>query len=379
MATSYRNWLQSLANGSGLPSQEASALLQVVGDDFGVNQNFLSDPYGYTGNERGQIRVNSYDNPNEGYWYGPQGTSALNSKYSQKYQSQYGPQVAGMTTDGSGSSGGSSYDPQDLAYLDDQKSLYQRLMRSADSTLDNGLKDLTNSYTGETNKANLQRGRALEDFGKQRTLSEQNKQQAVGTVNTNARTLSDSLRRIIGMASGSGSSAYRFAAPNAVARQASQQRNNVMTKYGQNEADLVTSEDRAKTDFDSLLQDLLSQRQQREEDLRAGVIGQKQGLTQALSDLEAERQRLVGGSYQDTRLATAPYRRDYLNFQDQIDSLPSRFSTKVNPKAVEVKPVSLRDYVVDRQAINASKQSGQSQYSPYAQFLKQRDEEEQLA
>jgi hypothetical protein len=106
-------------------------------------------------------------------------------------------------------------------------------------------------------------------------------------------------------------------------------------------------------------------------------MSQKQGVYQSLSDLAAERQRLLGGSYQDTRLATQPYQDKYFNLQNQIDALPSKFSTKVDPRKVDVKPVQLRDYIVDRQAINASKSSGQTQYSPYSAFLnRQRDEEE---
>lgn len=97
----YRQWLQSLASGgSGLPAQEASALLNVVGDDFGVDKNFLADPYKYTGSDRGQVfsslaATGSGDNTG----YGPQGIQSINDIYSQKYQAKYG-NGAGVTGTG---------------------------------------------------------------------------------------------------------------------------------------------------------------------------------------------------------------------------------------------------------------------------------------
>jgi hypothetical protein len=108
MQPSYRNWLQSLANGGGLPSQEANALLRVTGDDFKVDQNFLADPYAYTGNERGQINVNAWDSPDQNFWYGPQGVSSLNEIYSQKYRDKFATPTSSALTGGGGGGGASA-------------------------------------------------------------------------------------------------------------------------------------------------------------------------------------------------------------------------------------------------------------------------------
>jgi hypothetical protein len=176
---------------------------------------------------------------------------------------------------------------------------------------------------------------------------------------------------MLGMASGSGSSAYQLAAPNAVARQASQQRSNVMTNYGQNERDLNTAVDDTNVDFESLLNEILQQRRDREEELRAGVTTQQQGIYQGMGDIAAERARLRGG---DPMSASRPYETRYTQLQDSLDALPGKYRNAVSARDLNVKTPSLRDYMVDRQAINANRQGGQSQYSPYLNFLK-KDEE----
>lgn len=292
------------------------------------------------------------------------------------YQQAYAGDSPGRANEGAYSSGGggASYNPNDLAYLDSQQSLYERLLQSADGALNSGLQKLNDSTTSARNQATLKNSRAMRDYETKRTDTQNSKNQALGSVNTNARTLSDSLRRMLGMASGSGSSAYQITAPNAVARQASQQRNSVMSNYGQNERDIDTAVGDTKVDFTNLLQEIANQRRQREEELRAGVYGQQQGINQSLAEIASERARLQGGN---SLSAMRPYQDRYLGLQTQIDQLPTQFRTDITSRDLNVKTPNLRDYMVDRQAINANRQ-GQSQYSPYSQFLR-KDEEEQLA
>lgn len=284
-----------------------------------------------------------------------------------------GDKIGGAFSSGSGGSSRPAYDPNDLAYLDAQRDLYQRLLGDVDTFQRQGLESLSDSYTTERNKANKARGRALEDFQTQREDTTRDKQRALGEVNTNARTLADSLRRILGLASGRGSSAYRFAAPEAVARTASQNRSNVLGRFGENERNLVTAENRAKSDFEELLEDLARQRSSNEERLRTGFDTQRQGIQNTLAEIAGERARLIGGN---PLSATAPYRTAYLGLQDQITGYPDQFRTAVTPRSVSVNPVSLRDYLVDRQAINANQAQGEDEYSPYRQFLRRRVEEE---
>lgn len=278
---------------------------------------------------------------------------------------------------GSASGGGaaSTYDPADLAYLQDQRSRLQNQLSSSNTALNNGLTQLGDSYNKEVSGANTKRSQTLEDFAVKKEDTTRGKDQALGKVDTNARTLAESVRRRLGMASGSNSSAYQLAAPNAVARDATKNRTGVLENYGQNFRDLGTAEDRAKSEYDSLLQDLEAQRKTRESDFRASILGQQNNISNSLAEVARQEALLRGGGYNQVKSAMAPYVGEIDSRQAQIDNLFNQFRTPFSVKAVDVKAPTLRDYTVDRAAISANGTQGESQYSPYLQFLKKQDEQ----
>jgi hypothetical protein len=203
------------------------------------------------------------------------------------------------------------------------------------------------------------------------------KQDAIGQVDMNARTLNDSLRRTLGMASGSDSSAYKFAAPNAVAREASGERGEVLGDFAENERSIATAEKRAEEDFASLLDDLARQRNQSESGLRSGVLESRQNINRSLADIAAERSSMMGGNYNSAMAAQKPYAQAINARQQEIDSLFNRFrSPQLTAKPVEVQTPELQQYMVDEAGI-APGQAAQPQYSPYSNFLR-RDLEEEL-
>ena len=269
-----------------------------------------------------------------------------------------------------------SYNPADISYLDTQSGNLQRMLQSADTGLNNGLTALSDSYNSEQNKANLQRSRALEDYQAQELQNQKGKESSLNTVDTNARTLNNSLQRILGMASGSGSSAYQFAAPNAVARQASGQRTNVLDNFGTNTAALTTAEDRAKVDFQTLLDNLAAQRNQKESDLRAGVLGNKNSIQSKLADIAAQRAQALGGGTSAIAAAQQPFQNEINANQTALDNLFTQFRTPTyDVKPVAPQQVDLGKYSVDRAAINAQNQGGQAAYSPYSYFLNKKQEQ----
>ncbi len=273
-----------------------------------------------------------------------------------------------------GGGGGSAASPNasDLAYLDSQNSLLRKQLERANAGLDQGLKGLSDSYNKEQSSANLQRSRALEGFNTQRTDTTNDKLKAVGSVNTNARTLADSVRRMLGLASGSNSSAYKQAAPGAIARNASIQRGNVNDTYGKNFRNLDTAEGQAKVDFANLLTDLLDQKKQRESDLRAGVLDNQNSISEKLASIAAEKARVSGGGYDSIMAAQKPFERDISNRNKALDGLFARFRTPYSVKPVNVQTPDLGKYTVDRQSINANRGGDTSQYSPYSQPLKKK-------
>ena len=176
------------------------------------------------------------------------------------------------------------------------------------------------------------------------------------------------------MAGGSGASA-NLAADNAVARNASQSRDGVMSSFGKNEQALQTARGDTEKDFIELMKSISDSRRTQEQALRAGVIGQEQGLDATLGEIAAARQNLISGS--GGTAAAQPYRDSFNQKQTALDALPEQFRN-IASRDVSVSKPQLSDYLVDRQALNASAQTGgQEQYSPYKSFLEKNREEEQ--
>lgn len=366
MANDFRGYVQSTA----------PEFLGFVGNDGGYNAPKLQSAGGVESNYKHQSLT-------------PQGAvnaiGELWNNYNHRYDAapsggQAAPSGGSAAGGGGGRASGPAYNPADLAYLDSQTGTLQRMLQSADTGLNNGLTNLGDSFNKESSNVNQQRSRALEDYGKQEVLSQQGKDQSLGKVDTNARTLNDSLRRILGMAAGSGSSAY-LTAPKAVARQASGQREGVLSDYATNADALHTAEERAKTDFQSLLDNLWAQKNQKESDLRSGVLNNKNSINQQLGSVAAQRSSLLGGSYKSAIAAQQPYAAAINANQGALDNLFNQFrSPTYNITPVNAKPVDLKQYAVDKAAINTNSQSGtQDAYSPYSFFLKKQQDQGAIA
>lgn len=264
----------------------------------------------------------------------------------------------------------------DLAYLDDQEARLNKQLGRTGTTLSQGLSQLLNTYNKEVSGVNQNRERELERFGLQREDTESGRASAIGTVDSNARTLANSVRRILGLASGSGSSAYQLAAPSAIARDASTKRTGVLENYGRNLRDITLAEDNAKEDFESLLEELADQRKQKEGALRSGIEDERIRLNEYLTDLARERSTLQGGGYSEARAASRPYESAIDRSMGNIDNI---FNKYMNPtydvRKINVELPELRDYMVDRASINANRAGGTDPYSPYGQPLKKKTEE----
>ena len=277
------------------------------------------------------------------------------------------------TSKGNGSGGASG---ADLAYFDDQTNRYKSLLDQADQYLQQGQTNIQDSYNKQLTQANQDRSRALENFDTQRQDTTNAEQKALGTVDTNARTLADQVRRIIGLASGSGSSAYQFAAPGAVARDASQKRSNVVDTYATNWRDLATSENRAKSDFDQLLSDLETARKGQQSSLETSIGQQKQGILSTLADIALQRAQAQGAGYYVAKAAAAPYNTQYDAIGNGLLSLFDKYRTPVLDVApVTVNAPALRDYAVDRTAANVASTGSANTGDPYAYLLKKKNEQ----
>lgn len=325
------------------------------------------DIFSETGNQINGVRQ---DTPLDG---SQSGTGATYPDFS--YTGSNNGSLLGASTGTSVGSGSSSVvNRQDLDYLSAQEGRYNTLRDSLGEYLRQGLERLNSSEEDARNRATQQNQRAIRDFDTKSADSMAAKNSALGRVDTNARTLSNSVRRTLGLAGGTGGSAYKIAAPMAVARDASAKRGEVMSSFGRNERDIDTARSDTSADFSLVLKDIADRRKREEENLRSGIFEQEQGINNSLAQIAAERAKLTGGN---ALSAMRPFEARYSELQGELSQLPSRFAV-APARDLKVATPSLRDYLVDRTAINANREGEQSTYSPYEQFIRIDEEEERL-
>jgi hypothetical protein len=307
----------------GLPFDGNPSFTQVAGLNTGGGAP--SQP----GGNGGQIDSAPISN-NGGYWVGGQNYgSAGNYQASQVNQTN--------------------------AMLDDQTSKTQRLLGSLGTQKQQGLQKLSDSYNTEKLAGELQYGQQVEDNTRQK-LSAFNK------VDTNARTAYNSLKRLLGLSGGPNQSALKFAAPDAIARVASQERGDQVENYALNDRNI----ENAKTSF---LQDLLNKKNERESDFLKGIMSQEQSINSDLGDIAAQRAQVNGGNYEAIRAARSPFQNVINQRQSDIDNLFNQYNTPFNANKTLA---TLNQFNVDKAAINANKASGGEEYSPYAQPLRKK-------
>jgi len=278
-----------------------------------------------------------------------------------------------------GARGGSaaSYNPADIAYLDDQMARLQRQHGSADTALNNGLTQLQDSYGREVQGATTRQNQAMQDFTTKETDTIRAKDSALTRTNENARTLAEGLRRRLGLASGSGSSAFQFAAPGAVAKMATENRTGVLENFGTNFRDLNTARDRTKTQFEQMLEDLAAQKKTRESDFRSGILEKKSTIDGSLAEVARQKALALGGGYTQAKAAMAPFVSQIDSRQAEIDGLFNKFRTPFVQKAVDTSMPTLRDYMVDRANIKAGQPGPQDPTAPYKNPFGIKKEEDQ--
>lgn len=263
------------------------------------------------------------------------------------------------------------------AYWQDRIDSLNRLLGDTNTQKDQGLKAIGTSYTNEQARANEDQSRALAQYGTQRLDTQTDKISATGRVDTQARTALESLMRILGAGGAGVSSAARELAPYAVSRQAGQQRAGVNDVFGRNLRDIATAETGTKSDFERLLQDLLAQRESKEQDFLRSLYGEQAQINQQLSDAAVAREQAGGKDYLDARAARAPYQQAYNSRLDAINKLFNEYKSPT----YTVKPVNpvipnLAQYTVDPTALRVQAQNPGVDQSvlPYLPFAQRRRE-----
>jgi len=239
--------------------------------------------------------------------------------------------------------------------LDDQEGTLRRLLGSLGTQRDQGIQKLSDSYNSEKLAGENQYNQQGEDNTRQ-------KMGALDKVDTNARTAYNSLRRLLGLSGSANQSALKFAAPSAIARVASGERNDQIENFGLNERNITNARQ-------TFLDDLDAKKKERESEFLKGIASQEQSLNSDLGDIAARRVQNNGGDYAAVRAARSPFQASIDAKQAEIDGLFNKYNTPFNANKTLA---TLNQFNVDKAAINANRNSGNADYSPYAQPLRKK-------
>lgn len=308
------------------------------------------------------------DNPYNNKSVNGQSTSQPVAATTNEQQKNSGP----LTNDRNGNG---TDDAAEFGQIDEQSDMLRKLLAEINQKRGQGFQSIDDSYEKGLDTANKDYSRVSEGYNTKQGDTVRGKENAIGKVDTNARTLGDSLRRMIGMASGSGSSAYQITAPDAVNRKASLDRNDVNETFGMNLRDIAKARKYSEEDYNGLLGDLQEQKKTAYGDFEREIGDQEIAANGELGDLARKRAALQGGGYGAIRAASQPYSAAIDAKKQALGGLFEKYRSPVKARAVATQDFNLRDFTIDRAAING--QGQQQNQSATAPYLKPFGEEEE--
>jgi hypothetical protein len=355
----YRNWLQGLANGGDV---NASALLNVAGNDGNLNGYFTSGNSNLSGN---------------GFNLTPSQTTDLNNTYNNGFQnfattnpSLYGgvgDTTSGQPTGGVGGVGGGV----DTTAYDKNTADLQDLLGRTDTGLTQGLTQNEDQYNTQVGKQNDAKALQYDNFNTQRINQKGTKQSTQDANNVSAGQGYRSLAQIIGRSAGTGSSAFRDLLPNVVGKDLSGRQKQAANTYGQNMGNIDKSQGQYDISFAGVLADLLKQKKTNEDTLRTNVENQRQGINSQLQSNATAKAQALGKTPAQAIADAQPFQDAINNSRNTVEGFFNTFRTPYTPTQAVATAPDLSQYSTDRAQINAQNQGGNAD-NPYGALLRKK-------
>lgn len=386
----YRTWLQDRYSNStdATVRQQAGALLNVVGNDGGINKNFIANPYSYATQLKGIPNIDSTQGQILGY--GPDGMTRINNEMLSAYNSpnrQYGTQqvlgsnTVGYDAYGNYTGGGATYsapryDPNVLAQFDQSEGVINNSLGRLDNQLNIARGNVTGQYDNQVRDLDTQKANAQSGYNTSTTQNSQNLRSNKNTITDQSSNGLRGLMRMLGAYGALGSSDSRVAG-RAVADQASQQRAGAGQTFAQNQSDLDTNWNNYQTQFNANRTGLDNWKQNNLNAVESESLTQRQSLLSKLADIKGQRAALIGGSYTGS---AQPYLDQANSLNGQIDNLGRSVQAYAGtaPK-YEAKPLSTYETGSGTAGVIANTNEGGSMMNtPYLSLLLGRDKKQQL-
>lgn len=228
--------------------------------------------------------------------------------------------------------------------------------------------NIQNAYNQAFNQLLQGNTDATAQYNQAKTGDAQNYLTAKNTIGTQAGQSLNGLERLLGSRGAGGSSAYLFAAPQAVASQASQQRGQAGQTFGQNEQGLDTNFNNYTTGYNQSQQGLKDQLTNNQNNLAQSIASSRANLQSSLAQLIGQQSAATGGN---PATSAQPYLDAANNYQQQAAGLGTQ-QYSFNPNTPTYQAPSVDSYTntpfSTAQVANAPNAVG-SAVSPYLQAL----------
>lgn len=354
----YRNFLQGLAN-SG--NSQAGALLQVVGDNFDINDTF--DQAGQNiGYKNASGTFDTYTKPQ---------LYNANTYLTDAYKNSAN--VQGASTTNNTSATNTNYNPAQLSQFNQAESTINNGLGRIDNQLNIARGNVNGQYDNQARDLQTQRDNANSNYN---TSSTQNSQQLRTNKNTISDQASNGLRgllRTLGAYGAVGSD--MSVAGQAVANQASQQRSGAGQNFAENQSGLDTNWGNYVSQFDSNKKGLEDWKQNQLNSVESQGLTNRQSLLTKLADIKNQRTALLGGN---GAVAAQPYLDQANALSGQIDNLGTQVQgyTGTAP-TYEAKPLSSYDAGTGTAGVMANQGAGVGLNTPYLSLLLGKDKQKQ--
>ena len=286
----------------------------------------------------------------------------------------------GSTYYGGGGTGGGApaapkYNQQDLDLLDLQRGNYESALSRIANQRTIGEGNINSSYTAGDTALRNQRTTAEGNYNTQKARSGQDYVNSRSAIGSQAGNQLNSIRRILGANGAGWSSAYSKLAPYAAARQASQRFGDVQNTFDRNQSDMDNAWTATQNDFTTQKANLDADKQNKLNELYAGLGQRETEINNSLSDLALRREQLIGGA--NVMGAIQPYQSRIQQLLGEIDNY-GKLSI-AQPKAISYANPDLADYnysKFDQPEVGADRRA--SYVSPFARLLREREDKNRM-
>lgn len=366
----YRSWLQNYVNNH--PDQntrsQGQGLLNVVGDDMGIDRNFLSGNVGNGGNFRktGWFGRNTWVKGGDGKLYKNDEISGINDRFKQLYYADMAKNGGGGAPEGSGGGGwgyygggGGSFNPyaaqearnraDAIAKYDDEiaqaNSAINRLggqeavgIANAGKAKDRAWQENENSFNESTGRYNMNTKDSIDNIKKTRDQIE-----------SDAATKVRSARGILAAGGAGDSSFAKILAPYEIAKAASKQQGEAQDAYAKNRRDMDINYFAVKNAYKKNQGDIESEYNNRVNSVKQKIAQSRAELLDRIRSANVGKQT-ANGSSMAAAIASQQGTRDQINrLGTEIDELGRDRSIpiqKVDWKAPDLATYDPKDVTV---------------------------------